>query len=326
MILQYDMAVPLGGPLRSLAVASRASSGRAHTLAVEAGARLLIDANQFRYAVDRRLGWGAIKSNLYTVERRGDNLVFIGHGLGHGVGHCHAGAVAMGRLGISYRWILAQYFPGAALVQLPFQATADPVASSEHFELAYPETQQRWVGESLTALEQSRKELATPARAWPPKVRVETWDRTADFILATGEPGWVAGTNDGKSLFLQPLEMLAAKGILKATLRHELAHLAIHRLRAPGVPSWFEEGLALYLTGERISGDPRRVYRRRTLGEAIARSQSEAEMREAYARANLLVRNLATRRGRDALWQMLEHPTATDLNWLNQESARPLGP
>jgi stage II sporulation protein D len=326
MVLQHDMAVPLNGPLRGLGVASRDSSGRARTLAVEADTRLLIDANQFRYAVDRRLGWGKIKSNLYTVERRGDDLVFIGRGLGHGVGLCQAGAEAMGRLGISYKRILAQYFPGAAVVQCRCRAAADPVASSEHFELAYPDTQQRWVDESLSILERARKELATPAGAWPTKVRVQTWDRTADFILATGKPGWVAGTNDGKSVFLQPLGVLAAKGILRTTLRHELAHLAIHRLCAPGVPSWLEEGLALYLTGERIGLDPHRAHSRRTLGEAIGRSQSESEMREAYARASLLVRNLAARRGPDAVWQVLGHPTPADLAWLNKESARPLGP
>ena len=325
-ILQHDMAVPLSGPLRSLAVARRDSSGRAHTLAVEAGARHLIDANQFRYAVDRRLGWGEIKSNLYTVTTRGDDVVFIGRGLGHGVGLCQAGAEAMGRLGISYTRILAQYFPGAAVVQRPLRAAADPVASSEHFELAYPDTQQRWVGESLSILERSRKELPAPAGAWPPKVRVETWGRTVDFILATGKPGWVAGTNDGKSVFVQPLGVLAAKGILSATLRHELAHLAIHRLCAPGVPAWFEEGLALYLTGERISLAPHRAYSRRTLGEAIAGSKSESEMREAYARAGLLVRNLVARRGPDAAWQVLGRPTPADLAWLNKESARPLGP
>src|SRR2546422_7180764 len=28
-----------------------------------------------------------------------------------------------------------------------------------------------------------------------------------------------------------------------------------HRLRAPGVPDWFEEGVVLYLTGERIADD-----------------------------------------------------------------------
>ena len=326
MVLRHNMSVPIQGPLRGLAVVSRDSSGRAHALALEADARLLIDASQFRYAVDRQLGWGEIKSNLYTVGRSGDHLVFTGRGLGHGVGLCQAGADAMGGLGISYKKILAQYFAGAAVVQLPSLMSSDPVASSEHFELVFPEAQRPWVSESLGELERSKKELTIPADAWPAKVRVQTWERTADFVQATGEPGWVAGTNDGKSLFLQPLRTLAAKGILKSTLRHELAHVAIHRLSAPGVPPWFEEGLVLFLTGERTTVAPHQVSSRRTLGEAIAHSRSEAEMHEAYARASLLVRNLAAQRGPDSLWQVLGHPSATDVDGLKKESARPLGP
>jgi hypothetical protein len=237
------------------------------------------------------------------------------------------GAVLVwGRLGISYTKILAQYFPGAAVARLSALSASDPVASSEHFELSFPETQRRWVGESLSELERSRKELAVPADAWPPRVGVQTWNRTVDFVNATGEPGWVAGTNDGRSIFLQPLGTLDNKGILRTTLRHELAHVAIHRLCASGVPPWFEEGLVLYATDERIEDDPHRVASRRTLGEAIARSQSEAEMHEAYAKARRLVRNVAAHRGQDSLWQVLAHPTADDLDWLKKESARPLGP
>ncbi len=323
-ILRHDMGAPLQGRVGSIEVASRDSSGRARTLTVQAGAPLIIDANQFRYAVGRRLGWDEIKSNLYAVQRRGDEVVFTGRGLGHGVGLCQAGAEEMGRLGINYKKILAQYFPGTTVVQ--FRSPADPVASSEHFELAYPETQQRWVSESLSELERSRKELAISGSDWPPKIRVQTWDSTADFMGATGQPGWVGGTNDGTSIFLQPLATLAAKDILKATLRHEVAHVAVHRLRARAVPSWFEEGLVLHLTGEQVDADSHPASSGRTLGEAIARSKSEAEMREAYARASLLVRELARGRGEEALWQVLEHPTRADLEWLTKESDRPLGP
>ena len=278
-IIRRDMAEPLLGPLRGLTVASRDSSGRVRTLLARGDAQLEIDANEFRYAVDRRLGWAEIKSNLYTVERHGNDLVFTGRGLGHGVGLCQAGAEAMGHLGIGYVRILAQYFPGTSVVQLP-AATTDPVASSEHFELDYPDAQQPWVSECLTSLEQSRKELEIPADAWPPKVRVQTWNRTVDFVNATGKPGWAAGTNDGRSIFLQPLETLDAKGILRGALRHELAHVAIHRLRAPAVPLWFEEGLTLYVTGERIEDDPASGVQRKNLG----RRHRTAEVRGRDAR------------------------------------------
>ena len=321
-ILVSDLALPLHGTPETLEVVARDASGRAHTLAVEAGGRLLFDANQFRYAVDRRLGWGQIKSNLYTVERRGDELVFRGRGLGHGVGLCQAGADGMGRMGIGYPKILAQYFPGTDMVRLPPSAAADPVSSSEHFELAYPASQKKWVDQSLSALERARNELEIPVGAWPDRLRAQTWDSTADFVCNTGKPGWAAGTNDGQSIFLQPLGLLAAKGILQSTLRHELAHVAIRRLRAPGVPSWYEEGLALYLTGERFGDGPDGPHSHRTMGDAITRASSEAEMHQAYARAARLVRDLAARRGRSALWQILKNPSADDLKWLQRESIR----
>lgn len=262
-ILRNGMGLPARGPVRSLVVASRDNSGRARKLEVVAGGRFLIDANQFRYATGIQLGWGILMSDLYTVERNGDSLVFNGRGLGHGVGLCQAGADAMAGLGIGYREILAHYFPGTIVVnfaQAP-KTNSDPVASSEHFELEYPEGQEPLVSPTLGHLESWRHVLAQYAVTSASRTRVETWNTTAEFIRATGEPGWVAGSSNGSSIFLQPLSTLAAKGVLNSTLRHELTHLTLHRLRAPGVPEWFEEGLVLYLTGETTREGARRGRR-----------------------------------------------------------------
>jgi hypothetical protein len=161
---------------------------------------------------------------------------------------------------------------------------------------------------------------------------VKTWNATAEFVEATGEPGFAAGSTDGRSIFLQPLATLAAKNILDSTLRHEWTHLALDGLRAPGVPPWFEEGFVLYLTGEsfggeNVSGDPpRNATASRTLGQALARPRSESEMRAAYARSALLVRRLAAERGLKALWQIFERPTASESDWLKSEGSKPLAP
>ncbi len=327
-ILREDQGLPIRGPVRELAIESRDSSGRARRLRVTAGQTWLVDANAFRYAVDRRLGWNTLKSNLYEVHLQGDVLIFAGRGLGHGVGLCQAGADQMGQMGASYENILARYFPGTTVATLPSPAhqDADPVVSSEHFELAYPESQQQWVNEVLSTLERCRKELDLNVADLPARVHVQTWDTAAEFIRATGEPGWAAGSTDGKAIFLQPLRTLAAKGILDQTLRHEFAHVAVHRLRAAGVPDWFEEGVVLYLTGERIADDRDALPSARSLSQAISRAQSEAETHAAYARTYALVRDLAARRGQDALWRTLERPTPQDLKWLKTESAKPLAP
>ena len=150
------------------------------------------------------------------------------------------------------------------------------MASSEHFELVYPSSQEPWVKQTLDTLEQWRKELGAHAEILPPRVRVETWATVGEFIRATGQPGWMAASSDGQSIALQPLELLARKRILNQTLRHELTHLVVHRLRAKGVPRWFEEGLVLYLTGERIEAPATALMTARELEEAITQPRSEA--------------------------------------------------
>ena len=248
-VLREGLHLTLATPPTELSVEKYDSSGRAVVLRVAAGAAWDIDANQFRYALDRLLGWQQIKSNVYTIERQGASWTFSGHGLGHGVGLCQAGAEQMAHLGSSPQRILSTYFPGTEIGSL---SDSDPVASSEHFELLYPNSQEPWVRQTLDTLEQWRRELGEHAAVLPPRVRITTWATTGEFIHATGEPGWMAAASDGQSVAMQPLQLLARKGILIQTLRHELTHLVVHRLCARGVPRWFEEGWVLYLTGEKI--------------------------------------------------------------------------
>jgi len=316
-VLREALHLPMAGPLTELSVEKRDSSGRALVLRAVAGDSWNVDANQFRYDVDRRLGWAQIKSNLYTIQRQGDSWLFSGHGLGHGVGLCQAGAEQMARMGSSTEQILSTYFPGTEIALQPSD-DPDPIASSEHFELVYPASQEPWVKQTLDTLEQWRKELGAHAEILPPRVRVETWAAAGEFIRATGQPGWMAASSDGQSIALQPLELLARKRILSQTLRHELTHLVVHRLRAKGVPRWFEEGWVLYLTGERIEAPATALKTARELDEAISKPRSEAEMKAAYAQALERVRQLARREGDTALWRLLEHPGAEDLRWLHE--------
>jgi len=316
-VLRTDLHLPFTAPLTEFSVEKRDSSGRVLILGVVAGSTWQVNANEFRYALDRRQGWGQIKSNLYALQRHGASWVFSGHGLGHGVGLCQAGAEQMGHMGFSAEQILSNFFPGTTVSSQP-SVEPDPIASSEHFELIYPASQEPWVKQALGTLEQWRKELGARAEALPSRVRVQTWAATEEFIRATGQPGWMAATSDGQSIALEPLALLARKRILNQTLRHELTHLVVHRLCAKGVPRWFEEGLVLYLTGERI--EPRTTARapEQKLEAAIARPRSEAEMKAAYAQAVDRVRRLARRQGDRALWRVLEHPSAEDLRWLHE--------
>ena len=305
-VFRESLHLPLAGPFSELSVVRRDSSGRAIALRVVAGTAWTVDANNFRYAVGHLLGWERIKSNRYTIERGEDAWVFTGHGLGHGVGLCQAGAEQMARLGYSASQILSTYFPGTEISS----SDADPVVSSEHFELAYPSSQEPWVKQTLDTLEQWRKELGLHANVLPPRVQVQTWRSVGDFIQATGQPGWMAGSSDGHAIALQPLELLAKRHILNQTLRHELAHLVVHRVRAKDVPLWFEEGFVLYLTGERMEASSAAPMGATQLEEDISHPRSEAEMKAAYAQALYRVRRLAKQGGEAGLWDLLEHPSS----------------
>ncbi|MFB3923436.1 MAG: SpoIID/LytB domain-containing protein [Terriglobia bacterium] len=313
-VLREIPGVSFGGPLRDIVIADHDASGRARTLRLVGNTSTQVDANAFRYAVNRRLGWNTLKSNLYTVERRNNGLIFTGRGLGHGVGLCQSGAEQMGRMGISYEKILAHYFPGTHLGHSD-EHDATRILSSEHFEIVFPPRQERWAAKALEVLEASRVKLGNRASLMPTRTRVRTWETTAEFIRVTRQPGWVAGSNDGHLIDLQPLDLLKHKGILESTLRHELTHLVVRRYRASQVPRWYEEGMVVFLTGEPVGNSNRVRDPRRSLDLSISEPRSESEMRAAYAEAAERVRDLARRRGEAGLWQALERPSGEDLKW-----------
>jgi stage II sporulation protein D len=72
-----------------------------------------MSVEQFRRAIGRGLGWSKVLSPSFTVERRGERLIFRGRGFGSRVGFCLAGAIAQAKAGRSYREILRYYFPKA---------------------------------------------------------------------------------------------------------------------------------------------------------------------------------------------------------------------
>src|SRR5579863_6890845 len=71
-------------------------------------------------------------------------------------------AAQIPRLGISVARTLSTYFPGAQIASHSSD-DPDPIASSEHFELAYPTSQEHWVEQTLEMLERWRKELGVHA-------------------------------------------------------------------------------------------------------------------------------------------------------------------
>src|SRR5262249_32203909 len=132
--------------------------------------------------------------------------------------------------------------------------------SSEHFRATYPaKTDRRLIENMLRAFESARADLlrrletASLRLAEPGPFEVVVHSTTADFIAATGQGGWAAGATRRRRIELQPLDLLRRRGVLNATLRHEMTHAVIEALGGGRAPRWMAEGLAIYVAGEAAS-------------------------------------------------------------------------
>ncbi|WP_373048022.1 SpoIID/LytB domain-containing protein [Vulgatibacter sp.] len=72
-------------------------------------------AEGFARALDRRAGWGVVRSPRFDFVPGGGAVRLRGRGHGHGAGLCQAGAAALARAGSNHAAILAHYFPNARL-------------------------------------------------------------------------------------------------------------------------------------------------------------------------------------------------------------------
>ncbi len=70
-----------------------------------------IRLNEFR----KILGYGKIRSPIFSIIKSGKRYIFSGRGWGHGVGLCQYGAKTMAEQGIKYKDILSHYYPLAEI-------------------------------------------------------------------------------------------------------------------------------------------------------------------------------------------------------------------
>jgi stage II sporulation protein D len=105
----------LRGAATAARVASLTPTGRAERLEVEASGRTgAIAAVELR----RRLGFERLPSLAFEVRAEEGAFAFRGRGRGHGAGLCQWGAAGLARDGLSYREILARYYPGTEVVRM----------------------------------------------------------------------------------------------------------------------------------------------------------------------------------------------------------------
>ncbi|MDR2496641.1 MAG: SpoIID/LytB domain-containing protein [Tannerellaceae bacterium] len=111
------------GRILDLVPLSRGASGRIERLQIVGTKLTYIIGKELE--IRRSLSESHLFSSAFVVDKTTgpDGLPqrfgLTGAGWGHGVGLCQTGAAVMGERGLSYRQILAHYYPGATIESLP---------------------------------------------------------------------------------------------------------------------------------------------------------------------------------------------------------------
>ncbi len=300
------------GNLHTVSVLHRTPSGRVEFLRVTGSSTITVPALTFRSAIGRHIGWDRMKSNWYDVSDAGDQVTFHGRGSGHGVGLCQVGAKVMGEEGHSYREILSFYYPGTRLgvsaQGIPWQQLANEDVA---LLTTRPDRDRPLLTLATGFIHESEESTGLLYRASP---RLKIYPTVAAFRNSTGEPGWVAASTRGRTMQMQPSDVLREAGTLESTIRHELLHMLIDSYALPGTPLWFREGLVLYLSAPNVplmhSPDSADL---KNLEKVLRSPESEEELRHAYAGARARVAQLARQHGKDALLDWVQNGLPPEL-------------
>jgi stage II sporulation protein D len=297
--------VNVPGQLRTVTILQRTSSGRVEFLTITGSHSITVPGLTFRAAIGHNIGWDRLKSNWYDVRVEGDKIVFHGRGAGHGAGLCQVGAEVMGEEGRSYREILAFYYPGTRL-GVSAQGTQWQQLSSEDVVLftTRPERDRPLLPLAARMMHEAEQ---TTGLVYNGTAKLKVYATVAAFRDATGDPGWVAASTRGRTIRMQPTDLLQDAGTLESTLHHELLHMLVEQHAKPGTQLWFREGLVLCLS--QPNGSPRtrsNFDTVATLEKALRAPANEQQMREAYADAQTRVSKLIAQNGRGTVIRWLQ--------------------
>ena len=271
--------------LSAVGIARRTESGRVWEAALlGTGESVRVAAESLRLAIGRSLGFATLRSDWWEAKRSGGRIEFVGRGQGHGVGLCQLGAERMGGAGKSWREILAFYYPGTAVGKTAGGLRWTRLGGES---VALFTTQPAQDGVVLAMAERQAREVAART-GWPAPTGIEirVYPDVESFRNATAEPGWVAAHTRRGHIELQPPAVLRAKGALESTVRHEMVHAFVESQASPGLPLWFREGLAGYLSGEAGRG----VGSEEEIAQRADQERARVGNRAAAARVAELVR------------------------------------
>ncbi|HSL53764.1 MAG TPA: SpoIID/LytB domain-containing protein, partial [Pyrinomonadaceae bacterium] len=310
--LRSDPRTDVGQNIRNVSVTRYDQTGRAELVSIAGDRRKIINGWEFKLIVGRALGWNVLKSSRFNASRSGSQFVFRGGGFGHGLGLCQEGSHVMAQRGQSYQQILAHYFPGTTTEPSAVAPGERQSRATSHFRLVHPRTlEPRDAEYVLSLLESTRSDLlrrVSAAGIEPrfPNLEVVVNETTGDFVGRTGLPAWAAAATRRNTVELQPLKLLKQRRILETTVRHELVHVMIDAIGGGQTPRWLTEGMAVYVAGEgRLMESPQQMNSMSpaTIEQALAGAKSATDMRNAYAAAYNLVKQLIRSEGEQKVWK-----------------------
>jgi SpoIID/LytB domain protein len=296
-----------GNRLRDIEIDGHTHSGRVAKLHLSGLRPDAIAGDPFRMAIGPRL----LRSTQFSMTRRGNSVRFTGVGYGHGVGMCVIGAGRRARRGETVEAILAQYFPGLALLPLDASAPPDPLEPaapvapeplrppattaplSSAINIRVPSGSTMSAGElgrlALRVRDSLSTELGAPAGA----ITVELHGTLDGFRYETGRPWWVSAAVKGTTIDLAPAALLAQRDGVEGTLRTAMAELLVTPALADR-PAWVRIGAARYFSNPARPAPPPRVVTCPANAE-LTMALSASSQRDAESRAErCFARALAT--------------------------------
>ncbi len=210
--------------------------------------------------------------------------------------------------------------PDAPAIPSPRPSIASDEISTARFRLVHT-ARAKGAAESLSKRIEKARDAFQQAlgRDWPgiTEIRIGVGREEFDQLALPGgkPPGWAAAiAYPGHNIIvLDAVSLSKPEG--EVTLRHELSHVALGQLAAEAWPHWFQEGVAMYLTGDGFSISQYTALFRAVTQERLfdfedlstAWPQHAADVEIAYAQSAVFVAHLVQRYGPGRLGELIDH-------------------
>ncbi|MBL8151145.1 MAG: SpoIID/LytB domain-containing protein [Blastocatellia bacterium] len=300
-------------------------SGKILKLILEqsSGRQIYFSIGDFITIVQRTFGSSACLSLPNEVFIKNSRVILRGKGFGHSAGLCQHTAHHLAATGKSMNEILLHFFPKTTVEQStqklftqkkdsPNQTYKNRVALIEYNSPNSLADAQE-VANIVDTICKEFGKLVKIEEMLPIKIKLHT--STKNFIEETGLAGDSAGATSHSAIHLQPVKLLHQRKILSQTLRHEFTHYVINQIGGENVARWFQEGVAVYYSGEaaalqnsarveNFSSD--QLLNPNKLECQLIKAKSLKDRQLLYFAAYRLVRKIIESSGEPAIWQQLQ--------------------